>query len=226
MDRIIAGVHRFRRHEYAKNRALYQELAQRQQNPMALFITCSDSRVLPHRITQTQPGDLFEIRNAGNIVPPHGAAAGGEGATIEYSLDVLGIKHIIICGHSQCGAMKAMLQEDPLEQLPAAKAWFGHAEATKRIVKQKYRNVPFDELWTIATQENVLVQMNQASTHPSVAARLSSGEVRIYGWYYDIGEGLVLQYDQSQGRFLELAADARAASPLPTLNNGVPAQTA
>jgi carbonic anhydrase len=226
MDRIIAGVHRFRRHEYAKNRALYRELAQRQQNPMALFITCSDSRVLPHRITQTQPGDLFEIRNAGNIIPPHGAAAGGEGATIEYSLDVLGIENIIICGHSQCGAMKAMLQEDPLEQLPAAKAWFGHAEATKRIVKQKYRDVPFDELWTIATQENVLVQMNQASTHPSVAARLSSGEVRIYGWYYDIGEGLVLQYDQSQGRFLELTADARAASPLPTLNNGVPAQTA
>lgn len=221
MDRIIAGVHRFRRHEYAKNRALYQELAARQQNPLALFITCADSRVLPHRITQTQPGDLFEIRNAGNIVPPHGAAAGGEGATIEYSLDVLGIKNIIICGHSQCGAMKAMLQQTPLEQLPAAKAWFGHAEATRRIVQQKYRNLSFDELWVAAIQENVLVQMNQASTHPSVAARLASGDVRIFGWYYDIGQGLILQYDQSQGRFVELGADARAAAPLPVLHNGV-----
>src|SRR4051812_31816563 len=140
MDRIIAGVHRFRTSEYPRNRELYQQLAQRQQRPLALFITCSDSRVLPHRITQTQPGDLFEIRNAGNIVPPHGAAAGGEGATIEYSLDVLGIEHIILCGHSQCGAIRALL-ENPLEDLPAAKGWFAHAEATRRIVKQKYRNL-------------------------------------------------------------------------------------
>lgn len=218
MDRIIAGVKRFRRNEYAKNRELYQELAQRQQNPMALFITCSDSRVLPHRITQTQPGDLFEIRNAGNIVPPHGSAAGGEGATIEYSLDVLGIKNIIVCGHSQCGAMKAMLQEKPLDELPAAKSWFGHAEATKRIVKHKYHDYPFDELWRLATQENVLVQMNHVSTHPSVAARLSSHEVKVFGWYYDIGEGLILQYDQEQGRFIELDGEPRAAAPLPVLN--------
>jgi carbonic anhydrase len=220
MDRIIAGVQRFRRHEYAKNRALYQELAGRQQNPLALFITCSDSRVLPHRITQTQPGDLFEIRNAGNIVPPHGVAAGGEQATIEYSVDVLGIKNIIVCGHSTCGAMKAMLQQTPLEELPSARAWFAHAEATRRIVKQKYPGLSLEELWPIASQENVLVQMNQLSTHPCVAARLSYGDVRIFGWYYDIGEGLVLQYDQLQGRFIELTAEARAAAPLPTLTNG------
>lgn len=217
MERIIAGVHRFRRTEYTKNREMYQELARKQQNPLALFITCSDSRVLPHRITQTQPGDLFEIRNAGNIVPPHGAPVGGESATIEYSLDVLGIKNIIVCGHSQCGAMKAMLQETPLEQLPAAKAWFSHAEATKRIVKQKYNGLEFNELWTLATQENVLVQMNHISTHPCVAARLASGDVHIYGWYYDIGSGLILQYDQSSGRFVELGADARAAAPSPIL---------
>ena len=219
MERIIAGVHRFRTIEYPKNRERYQELARKQQRPMALFITCSDSRVLPHRITQTEPGDLFEIRNAGNIVPPHGAAAGGEGATIEYSLDVLGIKNIIVCGHSQCGAMKAMLEERPLDDLPAAKAWFANAEATKRIVKQKYHNFPMDELWTIATQENVLVQMNHVSTHPSVAARLASGEVRVFGWYYDIGSGQVLQYDQSLGQFLELNSEARAAAPLPTLTS-------
>jgi carbonic anhydrase len=227
MDRIIAGVHRFRRHEYAKNRALYQELAGRQQNPMALFITCADSRVLPHVITQTQPGDLFEIRNAGNIVPPHGAAAGGEGATIEYSLDVLGIENIIICGHSQCGAMKAMLEQKSLEQLPAARSWFGHAEATRRIVQQKYRDLPFHELWVAAIHENVLVQMNHISTHPSVAARLALGKVRVFGWYYDIATGAVDQYDQAQGRFVELGADACAAAPLPVLQNDTPAaQTA
>lgn len=218
MERIIAGVHKFRRTEFVEHRELYEQLAARQQNPMALFITCSDSRVIPGRITQTVPGDLFEIRNAGNIVPPHGAASGGEQATIEYSLDVLGIKNIIVCGHSQCGAMKAMLQEAPLEQLPAAKAWFANAEATKRITKEKYNGLPFEQLWTLATQENVLVQMNHVSTHPCVAARLASGRVCVYGWYYDIGSGAVLQYDQSQGRFVELDADARAASPLPTMS--------
>lgn len=218
MERIIAGVHRFRTLEYPKNREQYEELARKQQRPMALFITCSDSRVLPHRITQTEPGDLFEIRNAGNIVPPHGAPTGGEVATIEYSLEVLRVKNIIVCGHSQCGAMKAMLEERPLEDLPAAKAWLGQAEATKRIVKHKYHNLSIDELWPIATQENVLVQMNHVSTHPSVAARLSSGEVRVFGWYYDIGSGQVLQYDQSRGQFLELGSDAIAAAPLPTLH--------
>jgi carbonic anhydrase len=219
MDRIIAGVHRFRRTEYAKNREMYEELARKQQKPMALFITCSDSRVLPHRITQTQPGDLFEIRNAGNIIPPHGAASGGESATIEYSIDVLAVKHIIVCGHSQCGAMKAMLQETPLEQLPAAKAWFANAEATKRIVRQKYAKGGYDldSLGILAAQENVLVQMNHVSTHPCVAARLAAGDVQVYGWYYDIGGGLVLQYDQSLGRFVELGADACAASPMPVL---------
>jgi len=219
MDRIIAGVHRFRTHEYPKNRELYQELAQRQQHPLALFITCSDSRVLPVKITQTQPGDLFEIRNAGNIVPPHGSSVGGEGATIEYSIDVLGIKHIIVCGHSQCGAMRAMLEQRALEELPAAKAWFAHAEATRRIVRQKYHNLSLQQLWPIASQENVLVQMNHVSTHPSVAARLASGDVHVYGWYYDIGTGVVLQYDQRQGKFLELDGEARAVAPLPTLSS-------
>ena len=219
MDRIIAGVHRFRREEYAKNSTFYRELAERKQHPMALFITCSDSRVLPHRITQTEPGELFELRNAGNIVPPYGTGGHGEAATIEYSLDVLNIKNIIICGHSQCGAMRAMLEQKPLEDLPAAKAWFAHAEATRRIVKQKYPKLSTDELWPIASQENVLVQMNQVSTHPCVAARLSDGDVRIYGWYYDIGQGQILQYDQSQGRFLELGVDARSAAPMPTMGN-------
>jgi carbonic anhydrase len=221
MDRIIDGVRRFRESEYVEHRALYQELAARQQNPLALFITCADSRVLPHLITQTRPGDLFEIRNAGNIVAPYGAPSGGEAATIEYSLEVLEIPNIIVCGHSQCGAMKAILEHKALEQLPAGKAWFAHAEATRRIAKLKYADLPFEEMWVLAIQENVLVQMNQISTHPSVAARLASGRVHMYGWYYDIGSGVVLQYDQQQGTFVELGGDARAASPLPTMGNGV-----
>jgi carbonic anhydrase len=218
MDKILTGVERFRRHEFPRNRDFFEHLATKDQKPIALFITCADSRVNPNLITQTDPGDLFLIRNAGNIVPPHGAPVGGEAATIEYSIEVLGIRNVIICGHSQCGAMNAMLKDPHLNDLPAAKAWFQHAEATKRIVRNKYRDSSPEELLVAATEENVLVQLNNLSTHPSVAAHLSHGELRVYGWYYDIGSGMIRQYDQQQGRFVELGGHAMATAPLPVRN--------
>jgi carbonic anhydrase len=215
MDRIIAGVRRFREFEYPQNQALFQQLASKQQKPIALFITCSDSRVHPNLITQTEPGDLFLIRNAGNIVPPYGAAGGGEIATIEYAIEVLGISNIIVCGHSQCGAMNALLHPQGLDHLPSVKAWCSHAESTRRIVQQKYSGLSSAELALVATEENVLVQMNNLSTHPCVAARLASHQISVYGWYYDIGSGEVLQYDQSLGHFAELNGQANATHPLP-----------
>ena len=215
MDKIIAGVERFRRHEYPAHRDLFEHLARKQQKPIALFITCADSRVHPNLITQTDPGDLFLIRNAGNIIPPHGSPLGGEAATVEYSLEVLGIRHIIVCGHSQCGAMKAMLEDPHLNDLPAAKAWFQHAEATRRIVRAKYADLSPEERLVAATEENVLIQMNNLSTHPSVAAHLSAGDLRMYGWYYDIGSGRVLQFDQQSGQFQDIGGEALAAAPLP-----------
>jgi carbonic anhydrase len=216
MEKILAGVKKFRRDEYTLNQEFFKQLAAKQQRPIALFITCADSRVHPNLITQTEPGDLFLIRNAGNIIPPYHAGGGGEAATVEYSVEVLGIRNIIVCGHSQCGAMKALLlHPDEMAHLPAVKAWCSHAESTRRIVKQKYRGLSPEELAVVATEENVLVQMNNLSTHPSVAARLSSGELHVYGWYYDIGSGQIYQYDQRQGRFVELDGEAHAAHPLP-----------
>ncbi|MCI0357109.1 MAG: carbonic anhydrase [Planctomycetaceae bacterium] len=215
MDKIIAGVQRFRSHVYPSDRDFFEHLARKQQKPIALFITCADSRIHPNLITQTDPGDLFLIRNAGNIVPPHGGPVGGEAATIEYSIEVLGIRNIIVCGHSQCGAMKAMLEDPHLNDLPAAKAWFQHAEATKRIVRAKYADLSPEERLVAATEENVLVQLNNLSTHPSVAVHLSAGELKIFGWYYDIGSGQILQYDQSLTHFRELDGQAHATSPLP-----------
>ena len=213
MDKIIAGVQSYCKSNYPKNQHFFEQLAAKQQKPIALFITCSDSRVHPNLITQTEPGDLFLIRNAGNLIPPHGAPAGGETATVEYAVEVLGIRNIIICGHSQCGAMKALLSDQPLDHLPAVKAWCAHAESTRRIVRQKYRNLNGDELAVAATEENVLVQMNNLSTHPSVAARLASAELRIFGWYYDIGSGQVLQYEPSQGRFVGICDYEQPAHP-------------
>src|SRR5215510_3690700 len=169
MERILAGVERFRHNVYPDNQKFFEDLAAKQQKPQALFITCSDSRVNPNLITQTEPGDLFLIRNAGNLVPPHGAG-GGEAATIEYSLEVLGIRDIVICGHSQCGAIRALLEGERLAHLPIVQAWCHHAEATRRIVRQKYHGLSPAELAVAAAQENVLVQMNHLSTHPAVAS--------------------------------------------------------
>ena len=215
MEKIIAGVHKFRRSVYPRDRLFFQQLSEKDQKPQALFITCADSRVDPNLITQTEPGDLFLVRNAGNLVPPYTGIASGEAATIEYSIDVLGIKNIIVCGHSQCGAMRALLNPASAEHLPAVRAWFNHAETTRRIVNQKYKDMDPKELIIAATEENVLVQLNNLTTHPAVAARLSAGEVRIFGWYYDIGSGRICQFDQQQGRFLELGATAHATAPLP-----------
>jgi carbonic anhydrase len=215
MQKLIRGVERFRRTEYPIQKGLFEQLASKQQRPTALFITCSDSRVNPNLITQTEPGDLFLVRNAGNLVPSYGSGNGGEAATIEYSVEVLGIRDIVICGHSQCGAIRALLSSEGLDHVPAVRAWCSHAEATRRIVRKKYRDLPEPELSVVAAEENVLVQMNNLSTHPCVAARLSSGELKVYGWYYDIGSGRVLQYDQSRGHFFDLDGEAYEAHMMP-----------
>ena len=194
MEKILSGVNRFRHQVYNENRAFYQQLAVKQQKPIALFITCSDSRINPNLLTQTEPGDLFLLRNAGNIVPPQGAG-GGEAATIEYSVEVLGIREIIVCGHSQCGAIQALLDGRQMAHLPYVKDWCGHAEATRRIVEQRNQGLTNAELAVAAAKENVLVQMNHIDTHPCVAARLVTDELKIHGWYYDIGAGEILQYD-------------------------------
>jgi carbonic anhydrase len=213
VEKIIAGVQSFCRNTYPKNHAFFEQLAEKQQKPIALFITCSDSRVHPNLITQTEPGDLFLIRNAGNIVPPHGAPTGGETATVEYAVEVLGIRNIIICGHSQCGAMKALISGDSLDHLPAVRAWCAHAEATRRIVRQKYSHLSGNDLAVATIEENVLVQMNNLSTHPCIAARLAADDLHIYGWYYDIGRGQVLQYKPGQGRFVEIGDEMHEAHP-------------
>lgn len=215
MQKILAGVRQFQEHDFPKQREFFERLAEKTQQPRALFITCADSRVHPNLITRTEPGDLFLIRNAGNLIPPYGGSFGGEVATVEYSVAVLGIRNIIVCGHSQCGAMTAMLKHDSLDDLPAVRKWFLNADATLKIVRTKYPDLEGDELLLAATEENILVQMNNLSTHPQIAARLSTGDIQMFGWYYDIGTGQVLQFNQASGQFEPLNGKAYAAAPLP-----------
>ena len=170
-----------------------------------LFITCADSRIVPDLITQTEPGDLFILRNAGNLIPPHDAAPGaGEAATIEFAVAGLKVKDIVVCGHSRCGAMEALLKPEKAAQLPALRAWLAHAETTKRIVEESYRHLEGKELLTAAIQENVLVQLDNLRTHPAVAASLSRGDLRLHGWFYRLESGEVFAFHPGLGQFLRV----------------------
>lgn len=181
------------------------ELLAKGQNPDTLFITCSDSRIDPNLLTRSQPGELFILRNAGNIVPPHAAASGGEAATIEFAVAALGVKDIIICGHSHCGAIKGLLNPELIASLPAVASWLSHAEMTRRIVRDNYGHLEGDRLVTATVQENVLVQLENLRTLPAVGSRLVKGDLHLHGWVYKIETGEVFAYDSASGQFLAIA---------------------
>lgn len=204
MQKLIQGIHQFREQDFRPLQGLFEQLAQGQ-NPETLFITCSDSRIDPNLLTRAKPGDLFILRNAGNIVPPHGAANGGEAATIEFAVAALGVKDIIICGHSHCGAMKGLLQPETVARLPSVSTWLSHAETTRRIVRDNYGHLDGDRLVTATVEENVLVQLENLRTLPAVASRLVRGDLHLHGWVYKIETGEVFAYDLNCGQFVPLA---------------------
>lgn len=201
LKKLISGLHEYQHRIFQSQKDLFERLSEGQ-SPEALFITCSDSRINPNMITQTEPGDLFILRNAGNIVPAYGAGNGGEAATIELAVEGLRIKDIILCGHSLCGAMNALFNPERSKNMPLLSAWLSHAEATKRIVLENYRDVQMDDLLNIASQENVLVQLENLRTHPSVAARLAQGNLNIHAWMYKMETGMIFGYDPTEGQFL------------------------
>ncbi|MFO0865285.1 MAG: carbonic anhydrase [Gemmataceae bacterium] len=205
MQKLIHGIHQFREKDFRPLQGLFEELAQGQ-NPETLFVTCSDSRIDPNLLTRSKPGELFILRNAGNIVPPHSATSGGEGATIEFAVAKLDVKDIIICGHSHCGAMHGLLHPEEVAKLPAMASWLSHAEATRRIVNDNYRHLDEQRLLTTTVEENVLVQLENLRTLPSVASRLARGDLHLHGWVYKIESGEVFAYDPQAGQFVPLAA--------------------
>jgi carbonic anhydrase len=208
MEKVLKGLLRFQKEMFAKKRKLFSSLS-KQQNPSVLFVTCSDSRIDPSLLTQTDPGDLFIIRNAGNLIPTYGAAIGGSTATIEYGVSVLQVKDIIVCGHTDCGAMKGLLDPEKLQELPAVKAWLQHAETTVRIVKDHCAHLKGDELFAATIRENVLVQLDHLRTHPAVATRLRRGDLRLHGWVYSIGTGEVWVYDSEKKDFVDPSRRSR-----------------
>jgi carbonic anhydrase len=215
MQRLIEGLHQFQENIFSSQRELFERLAEGQ-SPETLFITCSDSRINPNLLTQTEPGELFILRNAGNIVPPFGAANGGEGATIEYAVAALGVKDIIVCGHSHCGAMKGLLAPESLSDLPQVSQWLGHAEATRRIMQENYQHLEDAARLTATVEENVLIQLENLRTHPAVAARLGRGQLKLHGWVYKIETGEVFAYDPDVSQFLPIGSEAVTTAPKTT----------
>ena len=209
MQKLINGIHQFQSNHFAGQKELFERLAHGQ-HPEALFITCSDSRINPNLITQTEPGDLFIVRNAGNIIPPYGASQGGEAASIEFAVAGLGVEHIVLCGHSHCGALKGLLKPESLKDMPAVASWLSHAEATRRIMREKYADRTGDAQLTTAVEENVLIQLENLRTHPTVASALARGKMKLHAWVYKIETGQMFAYDAADGQFSPLPFPASA----------------
>jgi len=217
MRKLIKGLRDFKDNYFSSHLELFEQLAHAQK-PRVLFITCSDSRVDPNLITQTEVGELFVIRNAGNIIPPFGATNGGEGATVEYAVQALGIEQIVICGHSHCGAMKGLLKLNKLQQdMPLVYNWLQYAESTRRLVQENYSNYSDEELVEVAVAENVLTQIENLKTYPVIRSKLYQGKLQIYGWIYHLETGEVLAYDPQthsyvapQSQIAEVSGDENA----------------
>lgn len=214
VQQLVAGVHQFKREAFSQQRELFARLAQGQE-PQTLFITCSDSRIDPNLITHTDPGDLFVLRNAGNLIPSYGATSGGEVATIEFAVTGLEVRDIVVCGHSHCGAMKGLLHPEYLAEMPAVAEWLRNAEATRRIMRSKYAALSGEALLEATIEENVLMQIENLQTHPAVAVALASGQLKLHGWVYDIASGEVYTYDKTEEQFLPIGDARPPASPPP-----------
>ncbi|MDE1146374.1 MAG: carbonic anhydrase [Azospirillaceae bacterium] len=203
MDSIIDGVSHFRSVVFPEQRSLYKKLAHHGQRPKALVISCADSRVVPEIITQSAPGEMFVCRNAGNIVPPFSQANGGVSSAIEYAVVGLGVMDIVVCGHSDCGAMKALLHPAPLKDMPNVAAWLRHAESAHRVLHEAYDHAALtdQEATRLLSMENVVAQLNHLRSHPSVAARLAAGQLNLHGWFFDLENGHILALDGDTGKF-------------------------
>jgi carbonic anhydrase len=200
LARIMKGVSAFQGEVYPALRALFERL-KGGQHPLALFISCADSRVVPSLITQTGPGDLFLEQNPGNFVPHYGEFVGGVSAGVEYAMLVLKVPLVIVCGHTDCGVMKALLHPEEAQGLPAMQEWMRHAAEVQHRVMRDHAGADDGERLRLLTQYNVLAQIENLKSHPSVHSRLISGEVEVHGWVYDIGDVSVWAADAESGRF-------------------------
>jgi carbonic anhydrase len=208
LEQLKAGVRRFQTEVYPASAERFVQAASEAQRPHTLFITCADSRIDPNAITSTGPGEVFVTRNIGNMVPAYGEMLGGVSAVIEFAVSGLKVRHVVICGHTQCGAMNALLQPAAVEALPSVKNWLKNAHAALGVAKTLHQCHVHDgfaeEPIDVLTEQNVLLQMQHLKTHPSVAAAMAAGELTISGWVYNIGTGEIEVAEDGQRTFVPI----------------------
>ena len=206
MQSLVDGLKRFRKQDFEEHKSLFNQL-KRSQEPHTLFISCSDSRVVPDLITKTLPGELFVIRNIANLVPPYRETKEYVATTsgIEYAINVLKVKNIVVCGHSNCGGCASMYLPDAvLNEIPHTKKWLELAHSVKeRVLKELEDNDEHIKEW-LTEQINIIEQMKHLLTYPIIKDKFNKKEINIYGWYYIIETGEVFIFNSEKGEF-ELA---------------------
>jgi carbonic anhydrase len=211
MQRLIEGVHKFRTDAFGNYRKLFRKLSQEGQNPHTLFITCSDSRVLAELITQSKPGDLFVVKNVGNIVPPANVRGdtNSTAAAIEFAVETLRVNDIVICGHSQCGAIAAMLDKKPVSKtMPHLRDWLHLAAPVLETLKKDYAHLHgAAERETAAAEENVLYGLDNLHSYSCAQERLMDGSLRLHGWFFKIATAELFAYDPQTRQFSPLVAE-------------------
>jgi carbonic anhydrase len=213
MRRLLHGIRAFQDEVFPTQRDHFEKLAEGQQ-PSTLFITCSDSRIVPHLLTQTEPGELFVLRNAGNLVPPHAVEHSGEAATIEYAVQVLKVQDVVVCGHSHCGAITGVLRPELVEGLPAVGKWLAHAERVRHeIFEHGLGTESEDDALTAAIKANVLVQIDHLRTYPAIVEAERSGCLTLHGCFYRFETGEVSVFDSAAGKFLPIENDNSIPEP-------------
>ena len=191
LDHLKDGIRRFRASVYPERQGMYQRAMSEAQRPQALVITCADSRLHPDVLTQAAPGEIFTTRNIGNMVPAYGEMMGGVSAVLEYAVSALEVKHLVVCGHTDCGAMKALLDPESVAGMPTVRSWLRNAHTALSVTEALVGNGDAETKLQMLTEQNVLLQIQHVKTHPSVAGALAKGNLTISGWVYDIAAGQV-----------------------------------
>lgn len=219
LEQLKDGVRKFRAEVYPERAEMFAQAASEPQRPHTLFIACADSRVDPNLITNSSTGDVFVTRNIGNMVPAYGEMLGGVSAVIEYAVTALGVKHIVVCGHSDCGAMKALLDPQSTAAMPTVENWLKNAHAARAVAEKLYeRDVAEGSPKTMLeeiTEQNVLLQIQHLKTHPSVAGAMALGGLSVSGWVYEIGSGEVRVVEDGQREFVPVEPVSVSPSALP-----------
>jgi len=199
---LISGHRRFRE-KFDSDHEVFEKLAEEGQNPKVLWIGCSDSRVVPELITGADPGELFDVRNIANVVPPAASAACAAGAAIEYAVIHLEVRHIVVCGHTGCGGIKALEAPPEPDSQPHITSWLELARPAYEKVLSS--DVPEADRYLETIKTNILMQRENLRSYPCVAVREQAGGLATHAWLYDLHTGKILAHDDTDGQWIPVA---------------------